>query len=144
MDSSQALLQQKLDSMSDSLNSLLQAARFALLISPSDEFYGSIYRVARIADEIELNLHGDAMSSDARDVGPNALLYLTHGLAAPRHAARRRAYPNGGASFDSKSTSTANHVSGRRTPAHFAVGITNSAPFAIVSGQRCITLFCLV
>lgn len=27
---------------------------------------------------------------------------------------------------------------------YFAVGITNSAPFAIVSGQRCITLFCLV
>lgn len=27
---------------------------------------------------------------------------------------------------------------------HFAVGITNSAPFAIVSGHLCITLFCLV
>ena len=24
---------------------------------------------------------------------------------------------------------------------HFAVGITNSAPLAVLSGQRCITLF---
>ena len=28
--------------------------------------------------------------------------------------------------------------------AHFAVGITNSAPFAMLSGQRCMMLFCLV
>ena len=28
--------------------------------------------------------------------------------------------------------------------AYFAVGITNSAPLAMLSGQRCITLFCLV
>jgi len=27
---------------------------------------------------------------------------------------------------------------------YLAVGITNSAPLAMVSGQRCITLFCLV
>jgi hypothetical protein len=27
---------------------------------------------------------------------------------------------------------------------HFAVGITNSAPLPMLSGQRCITLFCLV
>jgi hypothetical protein len=29
-------------------------------------------------------------------------------------------------------------------PFHFAVGITNSAPLAMVEGQRCITDFCLV
>jgi hypothetical protein len=27
---------------------------------------------------------------------------------------------------------------------HFAVGITNSAPFAVLSGQRCMIDFCLV
>jgi hypothetical protein len=27
---------------------------------------------------------------------------------------------------------------------HFAVGITNSAPLPMLSGQRCITLFCRV
>jgi hypothetical protein len=30
------------------------------------------------------------------------------------------------------------------TPAYLAVGITNSAPLPMLSGQRCITLFCRV
>ncbi len=29
-------------------------------------------------------------------------------------------------------------------PAYFATGIANSAPLPMLSGQRCITLFCLV
>ena len=32
----------------------------------------------------------------------------------------------------------------RTRPNYFAVGITNSAPFAILAGHRCITDFCLV
>jgi hypothetical protein len=33
---------------------------------------------------------------------------------------------------------------GAQRRAHFAVGITNSAPLAIDSGQRCMIDFCLV
>ena len=32
----------------------------------------------------------------------------------------------------------------RPAAAYFAVGITNSAPLAVLSGQRCMTDFCLV
>jgi hypothetical protein len=32
----------------------------------------------------------------------------------------------------------------RRRNAHFAVGITNSAPLPMLAGQRCMTDFCLV
>jgi len=35
-------------------------------------------------------------------------------------------------------------VSEERGWAYFAVGITNSAPLPMLSGQRCMMLFCLV
>ncbi len=35
-------------------------------------------------------------------------------------------------------------LSAARYPPYFAVGITNSAPLGVLSGQRCMMLFCLV